>query len=231
MERMHTIGYVKKVFTFSREMLMKKLVVCLVMGFLCSAVFAADEIKLPAPKKSGGMPVLEAIDNRGSATGSEFPKGGISDADLSTILWAASGHNRDGKLWTVPMAMGREPYCKVYVLRKDGAYLFDWRNHSLRKVSGDDLTKTVPMQPFAQHAPVTLVIASDGKEVADMSGQFAGEFAVVLAGAMSQNIYLAAESVNVGARLVYSIKRDVASKSLKLAETDTPFFGIILGGK
>lgn len=210
---------------------MKKLVMCLMLGLVCSAACAADAVKLPEPKKSGGLSVLEAIDKRGSATGSDFPKGDISDADLSVILWAASGHNRDGKLWTVPMAMGREPYTKIYVLRKDGAYLFDWRAHTLRQVTDEDLTKTVPMQPFAQTAPVTLVVTTDGAELSQISGPFAGEFGVVLAGAMSQNIYLAAEAVDVGARLVYSIKRDVATKSLKLGENDTPLFGIILGKK
>lgn len=197
---------------------------------LFSGVFAAD-IKLSAPKKTGGMPLFEAIDQRSSARQGDFPSGAISNDALSTILWAASGHNRDGRLWTVPMAMGNPPYCKIYVTSKDGVHLYDWKTHSLKEVSGDNVQENIPMQQFAKSAPMNLYVVSDGPELAGMKSPFGDEFGLVLAGAMSQNIYLACQDLGVGARLVYSIRREEASKALKLNAGDIPYFAIILGKK
>ena len=81
----------------------------------------AVEGKLPDPQTNGGPTVLTAIEERASAPGKGFPTGAISDEDLGTLLWAASGRNRENKGWSVPMAMGKPPYCTVYVVGQDGA--------------------------------------------------------------------------------------------------------------
>ncbi len=209
---------------------MKKfaLVFTLVVTCCCSQAFAGD-IKLPDPQKAGGPALFNAIDHRASATQNSFPTGDLTQQDVSTILWAACGQNRDGKLWTVPMAMGRPPYCKIYLTNKDGAFLYDWRTHSLVQVTGDKVHSRIPTQPFAKNSPANLIIVEDGEQVAQMNGPTANEFPLVLAGAMSQNIYLATQAVSVGARLVYSISRDEAAKALKLGEKDKALFAIILG--
>lgn len=199
---------------------------------LTAATAAAAETKLPAPGKTGGQPVLEAIDHRSSATQNDFPSKKVGDADLATILWAATGNNRDGRKWTVPMAMGRPPYCKIYVTSTDGAYRYDWKNHSLVEVAkGGGVHAAIPLQSFAQSAPMVMYIVSDSEELGKMNSPFGSEFGLVLAGAMSQNVYLAAEAVDVGARLVYSIRRDEATKGLQLAPDDVPYFAIVLGKK
>lgn len=184
---------------------------------------------MPPPQKTGGAPLFEAIDQRASAKQAGFPSGEISRQDLSTILWAASGLNRDGKLWTVPMAMGRPPYCKIYVTDAAGVYLYNWKNHSLEEIGSASAHADLPMQDFAKKAPMNLYIVVDGAEMAQMDSPFTNEFGPVLAGAMSQNIYLACQGVDVGARLVYSIKRTEATKYFKLAAGDTPLFAIIMG--
>lgn len=198
--------------------------------FLFSAAFSAD-IQLPPPQKTGGTPLLEAIDQRASAKQADFPAGEISNEDLSTILWAASGHNRDGKLWTVPMAMGNPPYCKIYVSSKDGVYLYNWVTHSLKEISKDPVHENIPMQQFAKSAPMNLYIVADGPELERLKSPFGDEFGLVLAGAMSQNIYLACDAVGVGARLVYSIRRNEAATALRLDDGDIPYFAIIMGKK
>lgn len=209
---------------------MEKLTALVLCALLCAASACAEDlIPLPAPQKSGGPELLAAIDRRASAPGSAFPKGDLSTGDVSTLLWAASGHNRDGRLWTVPMAMGRAPYCKIYVVSPSGSYRYDWQRHALEQVSREDLTETIPSQSFAKQAPMTLVVVADGRELAAMSSPFGEEFAAVLAGAMSEHVYLAAQALNVGVRLVYSIDRDAAKKGLALADGDTPYFGIVLG--
>lgn len=193
-----------------------------------AVAFAADT-KLPPPQKTGGPALFEAIDHRSSPGQSDFPAGALSQQDLSTILWAASGHNRDGVKWTVPMAMGRAPYCKIYITTTEGVQLYNWKNHSLETVSTDNVHADLPIQGFAQKAPLNLYIVADGAEIAAMKAPQGEEFCAVLAGAMSQNIYLAAQGVDVGARVVYSIKREEAMKKLKLAKGDKALFVIVMG--
>lgn len=192
---------------------------------------AAAEGKLPAPQKTGGLPVLEAIDQRGSYTHNGLPTGKLDAQDLSTILWAASGNNRDGRLWTVPMAMGRPPYCKVYVATDEGAFLYNWRKNELEEVSKDKVNPDIVMQDAFKAAPAVIYLVADGEEMRKMNNPMSDEFVLVLAGAMSQNIYLACGGVDVGARVVYSIKRDEAKKLLKLGENDKALFAIPVGKK
>lgn len=195
---------------------------------LCTAACAsaADAVKLPEPKKRGGPDLLTAIDQRGSAASGVFPKNDLTREDLATLLWAATGRNRDGAKWTVPMGMGLPPYTKIYVTDKTGAYLYDWKTHSLVAVGGAGAHAAIPTQAFGKTSPANLYMVTDS---AALDGRVTEEWMALLAGAMSQNVYLAAQAVNVGARLIYSIDRDAAKRELRLAPNDKALFAIILG--
>ena len=79
--------------------------------------------------------------------------------ELSTILWAATGKNREPKGWTVPMAMGREPYVSVYVLLKSGGYLYNWEKNALMQQTAEKkLTSRAVTQDFAKSAPCILCL-------------------------------------------------------------------------
>lgn len=202
----------------------------LILSLSLATADAAD-IKLPQPQKKGGPSLFEAMDRRNSPGQREFPTGDLTNEDLSTILWAASGNNRDSNKWTVPMAMGRPPYCRIYLTAKSGVYLYDWKKHSLNQIDAKDVRTEIPLQQFAKDAPAALYIVSDGKALEALNEPLTSEGGAVLAGAMSQNIYLACEGVGVGARLIYSIKRDVSSKAFKLPAQDKVLFAILLGKK
>jgi hypothetical protein len=208
--------------------------------FLVSEVRAADvsgpsssqpSFTLPAPQKSGGAGVFDALAGRASGTRSNFPNGDISAQELSTILWAASGLNRPEKGWTVPMAAGKEPYCKVYVLGKDGVFLYDWKGHALNTVSKGDARLAVSGQEFVAGAPYVLLFVADGKALDAAGGQRAAGWGLVLTGAMTQDVYLAAGSLGIGARYMASMKEDPVRDALKLDATDTPICIMPLGKK
>lgn len=201
----------------------------LLLAVTAAEAFAAEEIVLPAPQKTGGPALFAAIDNRSSAPQSTFPTNPVPMEDLSTILWAASGHNRDGVKWTVPMALGRPPYCKIYVSMPEGAFLYDWEGHKLIRVGTENVTPDLVSQRFAKAAPTTLYVMGDGEELATMSYPISTECGILLAGAMSQNVYLACEGLGVGARLVYSMDRELTKEKFRLAPLDQPFFAILMG--
>lgn len=208
-----------------------RILVCLLFVALSLSGFAAaGDIALPKPRKSGGPPLFEALDARASAGQQNFPSKQLELNDFSTILWAASGLNRDGSKWTVPMGMGKPPYCDIYATLDSGVYRYDWESHLLKQISDRDVRTLLPEQPFAKNAPAAIYIVADGEALAAVSRPgWGAEWGPLLAGAMSQNVYLACSGVNAGTRLLYSIDRDLAKREFKLGPKDEPLFVMVLG--
>lgn len=199
------------------------LIVAAIFFTFCGVSFAAD-IKLPAPLKDGGPSVLKAIDQRGSAGQAGFPANKLSSEDLATVLWAASGLNRDGAKWTVPLALGMEPYCRLYIAEDSGVYLYNWREHILQQVMTQDIRAEIARQEFVQKAPQIIIMVLDESiltaKVKDAASR--KEMEMLAVGSMSQNIYLAAQAVNAGTRVVFYTDRNHIKNLLKLSDDYLP---------
>lgn len=109
--------------------------------------------KLPAPQTAGGVPLMEAIQNRHS--GREFSAEKIDDQTLSDILYAAWGISHDGKR-TIPTSMNKQNLA-VYVIQPDGAWLYDAAGHQLQQVTAKDIRPLFNQQDFMADAQLTLV--------------------------------------------------------------------------
>ena len=155
---------------------------CLVRAAPATAV-ADMLVELPAPQKSGGLSVLEALGVRHVER--SFDSRALPLQEVSNVLWAACGVNRpDGKL-TVPSAMNKQDIT-VYVGRADGTYRYDAKNNKLVKIGSGDLRQEAGQRnKFIQTAPTVVVIASD---TSLQSGRLA--ICGIDAGAVMQNIYL-----------------------------------------
>lgn len=201
----------------------KRLYVFLLVAVVLLPVGAASaDVSLPAPQRTGGSGVFDALGSRASTVGADFASmKDVSLENLSTVLWAATGLNREEKGWTVPMAMGMEPYVKVYVARSDGTFLYDWRAHALEEVSKEDVRGRVGKQDFVAKAPCTLIFVSDSaalsRKFKDNDGE---EFAAVAAGAMTQNVYLASGALGIGTRYIRSARDDEIERILSLPDDD-----------
>lgn len=206
------------------------LVVIAVIFTFCGLSLAAD-IKLPAPLKDGGPSLLKAIDQRGSAPQSGIPAQKLSAEDLSTVLWAASGKNRDGAKWTVPMAMGLEPYCKLYIADDTGVYLYSWQEHALQQVLTRDIRSAIARQEFVQKAPQIIIMVLDDSIMADRVKDAEGRksMELVAVGFMGQNIYLASQAVNAATRMVFSVDHDGIINLLQLTGDHFPVCAMPIG--
>jgi len=189
--------------------------------FVGSAV-AADNVNLPEPQMTGGPGVFDMIKNRASAQSASFPTGAISMEELSTLLWSASGLNRPEKGWTIPLAMGREPYVRVYVAGEQGVFLYDWRSHSLQEIMKHDIRSDVGRQGYLGSVPYVLIFVIDGERAGAFDGGRGEAWANVAIGAMTQNVYLAAEALNIGTRYMAFLDADAIRSHLSLAENDVP---------
>jgi hypothetical protein len=175
------------------------------------------------------MGLFEALRKRASAPGGDFPTGRLAPEELSSVLWAATGLNRGDKGWTVPMAMGLPPYCKIYVAKEDGVFLYDWQGNGLTEISGEDIRGKVGAQNFVRAASCILIVVSDGSGLSEFQEPERTIFAYVAAGAMTQDVYLAAASLGLGARYIHSMKEDEIRASLSLAPGDNPLCLMLLG--
>lgn len=181
---------------------MKKMVFILsaLAVLLCASSAPAADIILTTPDKDGGPGVLAAIASRSSAEQKPFAKTELTTKELTTILWAATGRNREKNGWTVPMAMGQAPYVSVYVLLKDGSYVYDWDKNILKLVNDKSAIAKAGQQGFVGTAPCVLVFATAGSLRIDNWGEIA-------AGAMSQNVYLAAGAFGLKTRYIQSFNK------------------------
>jgi nitroreductase len=182
----------------------------LVLTLATSVALLAQDLALPAPQKTGGLPLMEALARR--TTGKSFDATReLSPQQLANLLWAGFGVNRPDGRRTAPSASNLQEI-EIYVLMKQGAYVYDAASHSLRLVAAEDL-RALGGRP---EAPVTLIY------VADLSKRTSGtvgskqNVANINSGFISENIYLycASEGLATGYRGGYD--RQALPVKLKL---------------
>lgn len=204
--------------------------VAILFTTLFSISLCYADVTLPTPQMKGGMGLFDSLKKRTSTPGGGFPTDKLSNEELSTVLWAASGLNRGNNGWTVPMAKGKQPYVRIYVAGENGLFLYEWQGHYLRQISNKDIRADVGMQNFTKRAAYALIFVSDAKVLSDFPADQANDFSQMATGAISQNIYLAASALKLSARYIHSIQPTVISQELQLESGNHPI-GLILLGK
>lgn len=188
------------------------ILICLVMTG--TQIFAGD-LTLPVPRKTGGMPLMEALSAR--QTGRTFSEQTLSDQQLSDLLWAAFGINRDSGKRTAPSAMNRQEI-DLYVALSSGLYLYDAKRNVLTQLLTEDIRGKAGRQPFVKTAPVCLIYVSDDER---LKSEF---YAATDTGFISQNVYLFCASEGLHTVVLGSIDKDALHNAMKL----TPAQHVIL---
>ena len=151
----------------------------------------AAEVALPAPARTGGMPLMQTLAER--KTVREYKPAELDAATISEILYAANGVNRpDGKR-TIPTAMNKQDL-EVYIALPGAAYHYDAKANKLVKIAdGDFRTELIANKSMAQNSACILVYASD-------SSKFPNDikFPAIHVGEASQDVYLYAASKGLG---------------------------------
>jgi SagB-type dehydrogenase family enzyme len=189
------------------------------MIILSFASFAQNtgDIQLPEARKSGGKPILDALNER--RTIREFAEKEFSLQEISDLLWAAYGVNRtDEKRRTAPSARNVQEF-DIYVLLKDAAYRYDAFENKLAFVTEENLIPIAGMQDFVATAPLILVFVADFSKYSDkMDEQTRNIYAGIDCGYISQNVYLFASSENLATVVLGSVHKDKLKDALKLNE-------------
>ena len=150
----------------------------------CVFSVSAQDIELPTPQKTGGMPLMEALNLR--QTTREFSSEELDLQTLSDLLWAAYGFNRPDKR-VVPSANNKQEI-DLYVCLKSGIYFYDANaNRLIQKVEGDH-RKSMGKQDFVWNAPLNVFLVGNS----DISGSYQ-----IDSGFIVQNIYLFCASMDL----------------------------------
>ena len=176
---------------------MMKLTAMLPLLLLSATVSAAD-IELPKPETTGGMPLMEALQNR--RTDRKFSSKPLPRQILSNLLWAANGINRPDGRRTAPSALNRQEL-SLYVMIPEGTFRYESAENKLVQISTER----------TGDAPLMVVF------VADTSKQQL-RFAQVDSGFIGQNIYLYCASEKLATVFRASFREADYAPLLKLPE-------------
>jgi nitroreductase len=191
-----------------------------VVALSCPAAVLVQNLSpvaLPDPVMDGGKPLMQVLKARKSAR--EFAPDALPAQVLSNLLWAAWGVNRPDGRRTAPSASNRQEV-EIYVVRADGAFLWDAGSNTLKPVAATDLRATTGSQPFVAMAAVNLVYVADVTKLSRPSTdpqQMLNIGADV--GAIAQNVYLFCASEGLATVVRASLPKEALAKALRLRDT------------
>ena len=204
------------------------------MKILLFLILAASlSFALPEPNLDKGHSIMKSLSLRKSAAAADFKNAkGLSDQELSDLLWAANGVNRpsEGKR-TAPSAMNSQDV-DIYVIQKSGAYLYNAKNHSLSLVTAKDKdlrALVADTQTDFANAPAMLLLVSDISKFPRGDDAFRHKLGAMDAAIVSQNISLFCSGTGLMTRVRVFMNSEALSKELKLSATQIPMLNHPVG--
>ena len=184
-----------------------------------------ETIKLPNPQKDLEFPLMKALENRRSIRSwKDMP---VSEQDISNLLWAACGitKSKQGNAKckrTAPSACNSQEI-RVYILMKQGVFLYNEEKHELIKIISKDIRENIGIQKMMKSSPMGLVFVADSSRMKSpiMKRKEAQQLcAWVDTGYISQNVYLYCTASNLGTVALSLVDRDTLHELMKLNENE-----------
>lgn len=208
--------------------------VLIAIFFLSLGLSSFADTLLPKPQMTGGNGIFDVLKARQSASLNQFSQKEPSLQELSNLLWAATGLNRQDKGWTTPYGMGLEPYVNIYVASDQGVSLYDWKSHALKNISSKNIKSMIGLQPQVAKTPMVLIFVGNlnhFNDIQEARKKSALLWPYIACGAITQNIYLAAASMNIETRFIISVNQSAVKKELNLGQNEIPINIMPIGKK
>ena len=184
-----------------------------------------ESFELPEPKLSSKISVEEALLKRRSVR--DYGKDSLSIEEISQLLWAAQGITVRWGGRTAPSAGALYPL-EIYVVMGEvkglvpGLYQYDPGKHSItKKVDGDlrqKLTQASLYQDEIAKAPATFVITAVYERTMKKYRQRGIQYVHMEVGGVGENIYLQAETLNLGTVFIGAFEDEKVKKVLGIKE-------------
>ncbi|MFB3886266.1 MAG: SagB/ThcOx family dehydrogenase [Thermodesulfobacteriota bacterium] len=165
------------------------------------------EIKLPNPREKGSVSIEETLNQRRSVR--DYKKGALSLAEISQLLWAASGKNLHRR--TSPSAGATYPleiYAAVGEVEglEPGLYYYSYSKQALEKIREQDmrgrLARAALGQRMVERAPISIILAADYERTTGHYGQRGIRYVHMEVGHVGQNISLQANALKLGTVMI-----------------------------
>lgn len=198
-----------------------KYILIAALAFASLVNINAQDIKLNEPVKTGGISVMEAFAKRQSS--SEFADKELSIQDLSNLLWAANGINRENGKKTAPSAQNSQDI-DVYVALPNAVYKFDAQVNNLILISEGDYRGLAGGKKDNPLPPSILYIVADAskyKPSAYNSIEHITDMNKVDTGIVSQNISIFCSGMGLGTKPRAQMNHAELKKVLKLSDSQT----------
>ena len=196
------------------------------MSFNTLHAAVGDTLTLVEPQKIGGMPLFEALDNRQSKR--SFSGENLTEQDLSNLLWAAYGINREDGRRTAPSARNWQQF-DIYLLMADGWFVYLPGEHAIVKLGTEDLRAQSGSQDFVADAPLNLIFVSDHERITGVSKEKQAFNSATDVGYISQNVYLFCASEGLATVVRGLLDREKLHELLKLKPSQHVILGQTVG--
>jgi len=190
-------------------------------------------IKLPLSQKDLIFPLMKALAER--RTVRKWQHVSLSNQELSNLLWAACGINREKKNCknkrTAPSACNWQEI-KLYLALDSGLYLYNEKVHQLVSISTIDIRDQIGTQKMMRSAPVGLIFVSDYSK---MNGPMANNderrwfCSAVDSGFISQNIYLYCAAAGLNTVVLGLVDRNKLHQLMGLKEHEKVVLTQVVG--
>jgi nitroreductase len=198
----------------------KRLFTVLILSIFVAGLtnIRSQDIALPLPDKTGGKPLMQALNERQSTR--TFTKDNLSLQQLSDLLWAGWGINRpDQNKRTAPSARNVQEV-DVYVALPGGLYVYDAAGNLLKQIHNKDVRSLCGTQDFVATAPLNLIYVADMGKLNKKEGDEIKDSdllsSYVNTGLIAQNVYLYCASANLGCVIRGMVPRDKLAPEMGL---------------
>ncbi len=185
-----------------------------------------DLISLPAPNRTGGMSLTEALATRRSVR--SFTATKLTQEELSQLFWAAQGITDDKGHRTAPSARAQY-FLSLYLATAEGFFEYVPAGHKLKQLAVKDLRSTLSSQPAITAAPAVFVIAGDYERASQGRKDTGLRWVHLEAGHAAQNLLLQATALRLGAVPVGGIQPEQVAQAASLPPGSTPIYLIPVG--
>lgn len=191
-------------------------------------------ILLPPPRKDFDFPLMKALEQR--RTKRKWKDSGLSDQEISDLLWAACGvtmeeTKRTKCRRTAPSARNAQSV-KIYVALDKGFYKYDEKNHGLILIARQDIREHLSTQKLMKSMPIGLIYVSDYSGLKGYIGKDDHRKWFVSGtetGFMSQNVYLYCAAAGLNTAVIGLVNRDKLHEMMGLKEEEKVVYTQAIG--
>jgi nitroreductase len=185
-----------------------------------------DPMPLPPPRRTGGMPLMRALQQRHSTR--EFADRPLPAQVMSDLLWAAYGINRPNGDRTAPY-WRHIMVIDIYAAMSGGVWLYDPKQHALLPHLAQDIRGVTGRQDFAATAPLNLVYVAHGERMQDISAEDRRLYASVDAAFIGQNVYLFCASEGLATVFRGAVDYPTLAAAMRLDKSEFVTFAQTVG--